>query len=109
MRNLNADLLIHEVYLHHEMALKPGRRSASTVSATASYHTLSSEVGEVARRMGAKALALTHFVPPAFDRAALLAEVAKNYDGPVFVGEDLMAFDLGSGDVIFRDFRARLV
>jgi ribonuclease Z len=105
----DADLLIHEVYLHHEMALKPGRRSGSTVSATASYHTLSSEVGAVARRMGAKALALTHFVPPDFDRAALLAEVAESYGGPVFVGEDLMAFDLATGDVIYRNFRARLV
>ena len=104
-----ADLLVHEVYLHQEMALVPGRRSAATVSATASYHTLSGEVGEVARRMGARALALTHFVPPEFDRAALLAEVAESYDGPVFVGEDLIGFDLASGDVTFGDFRARLM
>ena len=104
-----ADLLVHEVYLHQEMALVPGQRSAATVAATASYHTLSGEVGEVARRMGAGALALTHFVPPEFDRAALLAEVAESYDGPVFVGEDLMAFDLASGDVTLGDFRARVL
>ena len=105
----DADLLVHEVYLHQEMPLVSGRRSAETVKATASYHTLSGEVGGVARRMGARALALTHFVPPDFDRAPLMAEVAESYDGPVFVGEDLMAFDLDSGDVIFGDFRARLV
>ena len=104
-----AGLLVHEVYLHHEMAPVPGRRSAATIAATASYHTLSGEVGEVARRMGAGALALTHFVPPEFDRAALLAEVAESYDGPVFIGEDLMSFDLASGDVTLGDFRARLV
>lgn len=104
-----ADLLVHEVYLHHEMELIPGRRSTETVSATASYHTLSGEVGGVARRMDARALALTHFVPPDFDRAALLAEVAESYNGPVFVGEDMMGFDLASGDVTLGDFRARLV
>jgi ribonuclease Z len=104
-----AGLLVHEVYLHDEMALVPGIRSAATVSATAAYHTLSGEVGDIARRMDARALALTHFVPPEFDRAALLAEVAGSYDGPVFVGEDLMSFDLASGDVTLGDFRARLV
>jgi ribonuclease Z len=104
-----AHLLVHEVYMHKEMPLIAGRRSAATVAATSSYHTLSSEVGDIARRMGAGALALTHFVPPDFDRAALLAEVAKSYDGPVFVGEDLMEFDLASGDVTLGDFRARLV
>jgi ribonuclease Z len=104
-----ADLLVHEVYLHREMPPITGRRSAATVAATSSYHTLSGEVGDVARRMSAGALALTHFVPPDFDREALLAEVAKSYDGPVFVGEDLMGFDLASGDVTLGDFRARLV
>ena len=104
-----ANLLVHEVYLHRQMPLVAGRRSAATVAATSSYHTLSDEVGDVARRMGVGALALTHFVPPDFDRAALLAEVAESYDGPVFVGEDLMGFDLASGDVTLGDFRARLV
>ncbi len=103
------DLLVHEVYLHQEMAPVPGQRSAATVGATASYHTLSGEVGDVARRMGARALALTHFVPPEFDRAALLAEVAESYDGPVFVGEDLIGFDLASGDVTLGEFRARVL
>jgi len=104
-----ADLLVHEVFLHRDLPVKPGQRSAETVAAVASYHTPSSEVGEVARRMGAKALALTHFVPPDFDRGALLAEIAGTYPRPVFVGEDLMAFDLAKGEVIWGDFRARLL
>jgi ribonuclease Z len=104
-----ADLLVHEVFLHREMPPVPGRRSAETVAAVAAYHTLSGEVGEVARSMGARALALTHFVPPEFDGAALLAEVAQTYGGPVFVGEDLMAFDLASGEVRLGAFRARVL
>ncbi len=104
-----ADLLVHEVFLHREMPAIPGRRAPETVAAVASYHTLSTEVGGVARAMGARALALTHFVPPAFDRAALLAEVASDFAGPIFVGEDLMTFDLSSGDVAWGELRARLV
>lgn len=104
-----ADLLVHETFLHHELPPIPGRRSEETIEAAASYHTLSGEVGGVAARMGARALALTHFVPPEFDRAALLAEVAESYAGPVFVGEDLMGFDLASGDVTLGEMRAKLL
>lgn len=104
-----ADLLVHEVFLHREMPAIPGQRSAETVARVAAYHTRSDEVGRVAREMGAKALALTHFVPPEFDRAALLAEVAADYADPVYVGEDGMEFDLATGDVALGRFRARLL
>ena len=95
------DLLIHECFLHREMAPVPGVRSAETVEAVASYHTLSSEVGGVARDMEAGALMLTHFVPPRFDRAALLTEVRETWDGPLMIGEDLMAYDCKSRSVRF--------
>lgn len=103
------DLLVHEVFIHGEMPPVPGRRDPATIEAVASYHTLSSEVGAVAAEMEARALALTHFVPPVFNREALLAEVAESYGGPVFVGEDLMSFDLSNGQVSHGAFRARLL
>ena len=103
------DLLVHEVFVHREMPPIPGKRSAASVEKVASYHTRSDEVGPVAARMGAKALALTHFVPPDFDRAALLAEVATGYSGPIFVGEDGMSFDLATGDVSYGRVRARVL
>ena len=91
-----ADLLVNEVFIHREMPVIAGVRSAETVANVGAYHTLSSEVGKMAQRAGAKRLALTHFVPPACDRDALLAEVRADYDGPVIVGEDLMRFDLAA-------------
>ncbi|HUF88187.1 MAG TPA: MBL fold metallo-hydrolase [Thermohalobaculum sp.] len=103
-----ADLLVHEVFMHRDMLPVPGRRAPETIAAVASYHTLSGEVGGVARAMGARALALTHFVPPDFDRDALLAEVAGSYAGPVFIGEDLTSFDLARRQVGWGEFRARL-
>ena len=47
-----ADLLVHEVFVHREMPLVAGVRSAETVANVASYHTLSSEVGKVAAEAG---------------------------------------------------------
>jgi ribonuclease Z len=98
-----ADLLVHEVFVHGEMPVVPGVRSAETVANVAGYHTLSSEVGKIATEAGAKALALTHFVPPAADRAALLAEVAGDFAGPLVLAEDLLRIDLAARRIAYRD------
>ena len=96
-----ADLLVHEVFIHREMPVLPGVRSAETVARVAGYHTLSSEVGKIASEADAKALALTHFVPPAADREALLAEVAADFTGPLVLAEDLLRIDLAQGRVAY--------
>jgi len=96
-----ADLLVHEVFIHREMPVVPGIRSAETVANVAGYHTLSSEVGKIASEAGVAALALTHFVPPACDRAALLAEVAADFGGPLVLAEDLLRIDLARRSVAY--------
>src|SRR3546814_4823961 len=73
-------------------------RSAETMTNRAGYHTLSRYVGKIAAEAGVKALALTHFVPPAADRAALLAEVAADFAGPLVLAEDLLRIDLAARD-----------
>jgi ribonuclease Z len=94
-----ADLLVHEVFVHRELPVVAGLRSAETVAKVAAYHTLSDQVGKVAAEAGVGALVLTHFVPPGCDRAALLAEVAADFAGPVVIGEDLMTLDPGRRSV----------
>ncbi len=89
-----ADLLVHECFIHREMHPVPGVRDAATIEATASYHTLSSEVGKVAAEAGVRFLLLNHFVPVRFDREALADEVAADFAGPFAIGEDLMRYDL---------------
>ena len=88
-----ADLLLHEVFIHAENLPVPGIRSEASIRNVASYHTLSAVVGKVATEAKVKTLALTHFVPPRFNRDALLAEVRKDYAGPLVIGEDLMTID----------------
>jgi ribonuclease Z len=53
-----ANLLLHKVFVHHELPVVTGIRSAETVERAASYHTLSSEVGKIADE--ADVGALTH-------------------------------------------------
>ena len=87
------ELLVHEVFIHREMPVVPGQRSAATVANVAAYHTLSDEVGKIAAEAGVGCLALTHFVPPGCDRQALLDEVAGDFTGPVVLAEDLTTID----------------
>lgn len=91
-----ADLLVHECFIHREMPVIDGVRSAETVAAVAGYHTLSDVVGRVAAEAGVGFLMLNHFVPVDFDRATLAAEVAAAFDGPFAIGEDLMRYDLAA-------------
>jgi ribonuclease Z len=53
-------------------------------------------------------LLLTHFVPVAFDRDPLLAEVTTDFAGPVVVGEDLLTVDAARRTVCFGGLRLAL-
>lgn len=98
----DADLLVHEVFVHGTMEVS-GTRTKQGLEAVKSYHTLSNEVGRVAAEANAKALALTHIVPPSADRAALIADARQDFTGPIVVGEDLMCFDLLARTVRHND------
>lgn len=89
------DLLVSEVFIDSQMPVVAGVRSAETVASVASYHITPATVAGLAQRSGAKALALTHLVPPAADTAALAQEIrAAGYARPLIVGEDLMRLEL---------------
>jgi ribonuclease Z len=89
-----ADLLVHECFIHGAMKPEPGLRTEAGLRNVAAYHTLSSEVGKIAATAGVGCLVLNHFVPTRFDKTALVAEVRRDYDGPLVIGEDLMSLDL---------------
>lgn len=59
------------------------------------------DVAETARRAGAGMLVLTHLLPQ-LDRPGvkerMVAEMAAVYDGPIVIGEDLMAVPLGQAE-----------
>ena len=104
----DTDLLVHECFLHQPMLARRGGRADQGLQNVAAYHTLSSEVGKVASKAGARLLVLNHFVPVAFDRAALLREVSADFAGPVVIGEDLLSVDVGRRTVGFENLRLAL-
>lgn len=104
----DVDLLVHECFIHREMVARRGGQIDQGLENVAAYHTISSEVGKVASRAGARALLLTHFVPVAFDRDALLAEVTADFAGPVLIGEDLLSIDVAGRTISFEGLRLAL-
>src|SRR5215470_17714931 len=103
-----ADLLVHECFIHGIMRPEPGVRTEQGLTNVARYHTASSELGRIAAEARVRCLMLTHFVPTKFDRDAVLAEVRRDYRGPVLIGEDLMSVDLATGVVEYSGARIGL-
>lgn len=95
----NADILLHEVFIEYEILPVKGVRSKETIHNVRSYHTISEEVGKIAKLAKAKNLILTHFVPPIFDKKKLINIVRKDYGKTPIIGEDLMTIDT-SGKII---------
>jgi len=98
-----ADLLVQEVFVDAEMVPVAGVRSAETVAAVRGYHTTPAQAADLARDAGVAALALTHLVPPAANRLALMQAVRAGFHGPVIIGEDLMGVDVATRTVACRD------
>jgi ribonuclease Z len=96
-----ADVLVHECFIHDGMAVATGNCTAAGLRNVASYHTLSSEVGKIATAAAVGCLVLNHFVPVCFDKSALLAEIRRDYAGPIVLGEDLLKLDLDTGQISF--------
>ena len=95
----DCDLLVHEAFVHwaQQERIKKSKRDPRGSENVRAYHTTTEEVGRVAREAGAKHLALTHFVPTEFDRQRVVRDVRRNYGGALYVGEDLMSFEVSDG------------
>jgi len=103
-----ADLLVHECFIHGIMRPEPGVRTEEGLANVARYHTASGEIGKIAAEARVRCVLLNHFVPTKFDKEAVLAEVRRDYHGPVLIGEDLMSVDLASGVVAYAGARIGL-
>ena len=89
-----SDILLHEVFIEDEILPEKGKRDLETVLNVKSYHTISRDVGKIAKKVQAKNLVLSHFVPPTFDKKKLENIVKKYYGKNPILGEDLMTIDI---------------
>lgn len=90
------DLLIHEV-----ACARPELMQEAYIQRIVAHHTTPREAGLVFARTKPKLAAYTHLVFLASDRIPaltvddLVAQTRKAYAGPLEIGEDLMAFEIG--------------
>ena len=92
----NSDLLLHEVYINHEMKrIKFSKmRSKQTLHNVKGYHTSSDEVGKIAKISKCKKLVLTHFVPTIFNENKLKKLIKKDYGKYPIIGKDLLTIKI---------------
>jgi ribonuclease Z len=95
-----ADVLIHEVG-----AVRPELLKDVQVQRIMAHHTSPQEAGKVFSRARPKLAVYTHLVlldrpqVPALSTEELVAQTRETYDGPLVVGDDLMAFEIGDTQV----------
>jgi ribonuclease Z len=95
-----ADLLIHEV-----AAVRPELMKDKQVVQVMAHHTSPQEAGVVFQRAAPKLAVYTHVVllarpgVKALTTDELVAQTRESYQGPLVVGEDLRAFEIGDAGV----------
>ena len=95
-----ADLLIHEV-----AAVRPELMKDKQVVQVMAHHTSPQEAGTIFHRAAPKLAVYTHVVllarpgVKALTTDELVAQTRASYQGPLTVGEDLMAFEIGDTGV----------
>jgi ribonuclease Z len=98
-----ADLLVHEVAM-----ARPELMKEAYIQRIIGHHTTPYDCGRVFAQTRPKLAAFTHVVqlgspqvpPPTVEE--MIADVRKNYDGPLEMGEDLMSFEIGETVTVKR-------
>jgi ribonuclease BN (tRNA processing enzyme) len=95
-----ADILVHEVAYAPALEALAARNpnGATLLDHLKAAHTMTDDVGRIAKAAGVKTLVLNHFVPA--DDKNLTDElwtraVRTTFDGPIIVGHDLLEIPLG--------------
>lgn len=91
-----ADLLVHEVAGRQNPALTQANDSVLA------HHTTPDQAGTVFTRVHPKLAVYSHIVGNLTDEQ-LIQRTRQTYAGPLVVGRDLMAFEIGEGVVVIDD------
>ena len=96
------DVLVHEVFAPETLqrAGVPADRAKNIVD----YHTTPEQAGEVFTRVKPKLAVYSHICMPTATEQDLLVPTRKTYTGPLEIGEDLMAIEVGDTPNVRRPF-----
>ena len=98
------DLLVHEVF-----AVRPELMKSPAIQAIANHHVTPQEAGTIFARTHPRLAAYTHLsvigtpTVPSVTTDDIVSQTRETYQGPLVVGEDLMAFEIGAeGVAVYR-------
>jgi ribonuclease Z len=94
----NVDLLIHNVGAADEEELRASERYRNIMT----LHTSPEEAAEVFTRANPKLSVYTHMVLLKVKIEEIIERTRKTYTGPLEIGEDLMAFEIGEKITVIR-------
>jgi ribonuclease Z len=97
------DVLVHEVFAPETLqrAGVPPERAKTIID----YHTTAEQAGRVFARTKPKLAVYSHICMPAATDEDLLVPTRKTYTGPLEIGDDLMAIDIGDRVIVRRPRR----
>jgi ribonuclease Z len=98
------DVLIHEVVSSQTYAR--GGPLSERAKAVIAHHVTPEQAGEVFARVTPGLAVYSHIVPPGATEEELIVPTRKTYSGPLELGEDLMAIDIGPKIEVRRPGRA---
>ena len=108
----NTDLLIHDalsielLMMVSEAATAAGRTARGQILADVTdYHATAPQAADAAQKAGAKALAITHIVPPLPLKGleeVFLADAPERFDGPLWLAADGDLYSLPTGGGLKR-------
>lgn len=102
-----ADLIVHEALqpdivnlMNRALAERGVNNTAQIMEDILNYHATPEQAADSARLAGARALLISHLIPPVPSRfiyPAFLGDAASHFSGPITVGEDGMVAHLPAG------------
>lgn len=90
--SLGADLLIHEIMAVDKEILEKNPR----LQKIQRYHTSPEQLIKVLEKTTPRAAVMTHVIVVGMPESDVLQQLNKNYEGELYLGEDLMGFEVGS-------------
>jgi ribonuclease Z len=95
-----ADVVVHEVVDPDALRANNPSMSPERAQGIVAHHTMPEQAGTVFARAKPKLAVYSHIVPP--NATNLIPPTRKTYSGPLEVGEDLMAIEIGEKVVVHR-------
>lgn len=89
---LETDLLVHEIMAVKSKILEKNPR----LQKIQRYHTSPEQLVKVLQNTKPRAAVMTHVIVVGVPETEVVQQIKKDYQGEIYLGEDLMSFELGS-------------